>query len=65
MREDKMAIRIMITTKDVEYNEDLINQDRGAVNDLVKEFKAFLLCKNKPMAYTNEDKKIRIVWYKN
>ena len=60
-----MTIRIMITTKDEEYNEDLIKQDRGAVNDLVKEFKAFLLHKTKPMAYTNEDKKIRIVWYKN
>lgn len=55
----------MITTKDEDYNEDLINQDRGAVNDLVKEFKAFLLHKTKPMAYTNEDKKIRIVWYRN
>lgn len=60
-----MTIRIMITTKDEDYNEDIINQDSGAINDLVKEFEAFLTHKSKPMAYTNDDKKIRIVWYKN
>jgi hypothetical protein len=60
-----MTIRIMITTKDEDYNEDIINQDKGAIKDLVREFEAFLKHNSKPMAYTNEDKKIRIVWYKN